>query len=142
LASMHDPNHHPEASLRGSNSRESDACRTVASVERWRFHAPRIVAGSLVAALVSSPQPLMAQAPATLTVTNARAVKATSIEVISGSQVVARHPRPLAPGAKARIRLPKLKDCLVAITASFEDGAEISADGQDACTDKSVRRVD
>src|SRR5215218_11325563 len=93
----------------------------------------------VVATLISWPQSLMAQAPATLTVTNARAVKATSIEVISGSQVVARHPRPLAPGAKARIRLPKLKDCLVAITASFEDGAEISADGQDACTDKSVR---
>jgi hypothetical protein len=102
----------------------------------------RIVAGSLVATLISWPQSLMAQVPATLTVTNARAVKATSIEVISGSQVVARHPKPLAPGAKARIRLPKLKECLVAITASFEDGAEISADGQDACTDKSVRLVD
>jgi hypothetical protein len=138
---MHDPNHHPEASLRGSNSRESDACRTVASVERWTVMLARIVTGSLVATFISS-QPLMAQVPATLTVTNARAVKATSIEVISGSQVVARHRRPLAPGAKARIRLPKLKDCLVAITASFEDGAEISADGQDACTDKSVRLVD
>jgi hypothetical protein len=45
----------------------------------------RIVAGSLVATLISWPQSLMAQAP----VTNARAVRATSIEVISGSQVVA-----------------------------------------------------
>ena len=77
----------------------------------------------------------MAPVPATLTVTNAR-------EVISGSQVVARHARPLAPGAKAKIRLPKLKDCLVSITASFEDGAEISADGQDSCSDASVRLVD
>jgi hypothetical protein len=95
----------------------------------------RILTGSLVATFISS-QPMMAQVPATLTVTNARAVKATSIEVISGSQVVARHARPLAPEAS------ELKDCLVSITTSFEDGAEISADGQDACTDASVRLVD
>ena len=104
----------------------------------------RLVATFCGAALTCLPALAIAQvqhAP-TLTVTNARAAKATSIEVISGAQVVARHTRPLAAGAKAKIRLPKLKDCLVAITASFEDGAEISADGQDACTDKSVRLVD
>ena len=131
--------------MRGSNhpdERKVTPAGTVALMTGGDVMLTRIVAGSLVATLISWPQSLMAQAPATLTVTNARAVKATSIEVISGSQVVARHARPLAPGAKARIRLPKLKDCLVSITASFEDGAEISADGQDACTDKSVRLVD
>jgi hypothetical protein len=95
-------------------------------------------------ALMSLPNPVLAQARSgtIISVTNARAVKATSIEVISGEQVIARHTKPLSPGAKARIRLPKLKDCLVAINASFEDGSEISADGQDACEDTTVRLVD
>lgn len=96
------------------------------------------------AALIGLPQPVLAQAPAniTITVTNARAVKATSIEVVLGTEVVARHTKALAPGAKATIRLRKLKDCLVAINATFEDGSDVSADGQDVCADKTMRLVD
>jgi hypothetical protein len=51
-------------------------------------------------------------------------------------------PEAAGTGREGEDQASKLKDCLVAITASFEDGAEISADGQDACTDKSVRLVD
>ncbi len=100
-------------------------------------------AAGWAAALISLPQPVLAQAQSntTITVTNARAVKATAIEVVSGAEVIARHTKPLAPGAKATIRLRNLKDCLVAINAAFEDGA-ISADGQDVCADKTVRFVD
>ena len=104
--------------------------------------------GSLVplaAALVGLALPAFAQTRTgiSIQITNARASKATRVEVLLGEQVIARHTKPIAPGARATIRLPRPQDCLVAISASFEDGSgEISADGQDACNDRKVRLVD
>ena len=66
---------------------------------------------------------------------------ATTITVTAEAKPVS-HAGPLAPNAKATLKLPKMKGCLVTVTATFE-GESVSDGGDiDVCKVKLVRLTD
>jgi hypothetical protein len=76
-----------------------------------------------------------------LVITNARGVPATDIAIGANGQTV-RIKKPLAPQAKATLKLPKLTGCQVAVAASFPDEASIQMDDFDVCKDNNIRLTD
>ena len=79
--------------------------------------------------------------PSALVVTNARAVPATEMAVRFGQGAVSLQ-RPLAPGAKATLKLPKMTDCMVSVSAVFADESIIDVEELDICREKTIRLTD
>ncbi len=76
-----------------------------------------------------------------LIITNARAVPAAEVAV-RVSQGAVTLTRPLAPGAKATLKLPKMTDCIVSIFAMFEDESVVDVEEFDICREKTIRFTD
>jgi hypothetical protein len=100
-----------------------------------------VIVGAIVAAAGSAGAAPARKAPAAVTITNARAVAATDVTVRAGQDTVALT-RPLAPGSKAALKLPKMRDCLVAVSASFEDETVAEVEAFDVCREKTIRFTD
>ena len=100
-----------------------------------------VIVGAVVAAAGSAGAAAAREAPAAVTITNARAVAATDVTVRAGQGTVAVT-RPLAAGSKAALKLPKMSDCIVAVSAAFEDETVAEVDAFDVCRDKTIRFTD
>ncbi|MBQ0822256.1 hypothetical protein HPT29_022875 [Microvirga terrae] len=74
-------------------------------------------------------------------VTNARDVSATDIAIGANGQTV-RLTKPLAPKAKATLRLPRVTGCMVAVAATFEDESTAELPELDTCKDGTLRFTD
>jgi hypothetical protein len=76
-----------------------------------------------------------------LTITNARTVPVVDVTVRVGQGAVTLK-RPLAPGAKATLKLPKMSGCTVSIFALFEDEGVAEMEEFDTCRERTVRFTD
>src|SRR4051812_10490542 len=79
--------------------------------------------------------------PQAVTVINASAKTVTGV-VISAGDKTATLSKPLAPKARASVKLPKLKGCTVSVAATFEGGGKSDTDALDVCKEKSIRFTD
>jgi hypothetical protein len=71
---------------------------------------------------------------------NARSAAVTGVSVTSAAgKSVGKLKKPLEPGKKLSIKLPKNSGCTFAINASFADDAEFDQADVDLCADKTVR---
>ena len=93
------------------------------------------------AAPAAKPKKRAAGPPAAVTVTNASKSTATEV-VITADDKTAKTSKPLAPKAKATVKLPKLKGCMVSVAASFEGEAQADLGEFDVCKDKNIRFTD
>jgi hypothetical protein len=84
----------------------------------------------------SKPKPVSA-----VVITNAREVPATDIAIGANGKTV-RLAKPLAPKAKATLKLPKMTGCMVAVAATFEDESTAELPELDVCRDGSLRLTD
>lgn len=91
-------------------------------------------------ALAAKPRPAAKPIP-TVTLTNASASTATEI-VVSAGDMTAKLDKPLLAKAKASLRLPKLKGCVVSVAASFEGEGQVEVGEFNVCKDKSIRFTD
>jgi hypothetical protein len=95
-----------------------------------------VVAATLATSAFAQPKN---RPPAALTVTNGTDQTATEVVVAAGDQSV-KLAKPLAPKAKATLRLPaKMKGCIVSVSASFEDEGQAEIAEHNVCKDRSVR---
>ena len=99
-----------------------------------------IVVGAVIAAGAAAAAPAR-KAPAAVTIANARAAAATDVAIRIGEGTVTLA-RPLAPGARAALRLPKMSDCIVAVSAAFEDETVAEVEAFDVCREKTIRFTD
>ena len=74
-------------------------------------------------------------------VTNASQHIATNV-TITGEGKDAKLTKPLKPKAKASVKLPKLKGCIVTVAATFEGEGQVEAGEFDVCKDKNIRFTD
>ncbi len=98
-------------------------------------------AGLLLSATAAMAAPTKTNPASTVVITNAREVAATDISVDVDGQTV-RLAKPLAPKAKATLKLPKMSGCVVAVAAAFEDESTAELPELDVCKDKTVRFTD
>ena len=74
-------------------------------------------------------------------VTNASKNTATDV-TITGEGKDAKLTKPLKPNAKASVKLPRLKGCIVTVAATFEGEGQVEAGEFDVCKDKNIRFTD
>ena len=74
-------------------------------------------------------------------VMNASAHTATAV-TITGEGKDAKVSKPLKPKAKATVKLPKLKGCMVSVAATFEGENQADLGEFDVCKDKNIRFTD
>jgi hypothetical protein len=74
-------------------------------------------------------------------VTNASKNTATDV-TITGEGKDAKLTKPLNPNAKASVKLPRLKGCIVTVAATFEGEGQVEAGEFDVCKDKNIRFTD
>ncbi len=89
----------------------------------------------------AKPKPRKPRGPVparSLTVQNASANTLTALEV-SGDGKSARLANPIKAGGKASLKLPAMKRCVVAVSASFEGAGQAEASEFDICNDKTIR---
>ena len=99
-----------------------------------------IVVGAVLPAGAAAAAPAR-KAPAAVTIANAGAAAATDVAIRIGEGTVTLA-RPLAPGARAALRLPKMSDCIVAVSAAFEDETVAEVEAFDVCREKTIRFTD
>ena len=93
----------------------------------------------------AKPRAKRAAAPkpaASVTVTNASTHTATRIVITGEDEKTATVSKPLAPKAKAVVKLPKLKGCTVAVQATFESEGLVDVGEFDVCKEKTIRFTD
>lgn len=73
-----------------------------------------------------------------MAVINATANTATEIVITTGDKTT-KLSKPLAPKARATVRLPKMKGCTVSVEATFEGGGKSDAETFDVCKERSIR---
>jgi hypothetical protein len=95
----------------------------------------------LLAATAAMAAPTKPNPASAVLITNAREVTVTDISVEAAGQTV-RLAKPLAPKAKATLKLPKMSGCIVAVAATFEDESTAELPELDVCKDKTVRFTD
>jgi len=78
--------------------------------------------------------------PASITVINASTAVATDVTV-GTEEKMARLPKPLQPKARAVLKLPRLKGCIVSVRANLEGIGEIDTAEFNVCKEKSIRLV-
>jgi len=86
-------------------------------------------------------QPPKTQAATAVTIVNGSELSAKTITVLSDAKAVSQA-GPLAPKAKATLRLPKMTGCLVTVAATFEGGSVSDGRTIDLCKVKLVRLTD
>jgi hypothetical protein len=59
--------------------------------------------------------------------------------VITAGDKTTKLSKPLAPKARATVRLPKMKGCTVSVAATFEDGGKSDTDAFNVCQEKLIR---
>ena len=74
-------------------------------------------------------------------VTNASKNTATQVTITAEGKD-AKLTKPLKPKAKASVKLPKLKGCIVTVAATFEGEGQADAGEFDVCKDKNIRFTD
>ena len=87
------------------------------------------------------PKPKRKGPPGAVTVINASANTATGVVITAGDKT-ATLSKPLAPKARATVKLPKMKGCTVSVAATFEGGGKSDADTFDVCKETSIRFTD
>jgi hypothetical protein len=103
--------------------------------------APSAAAAPTEAAPAAKPKKRGPTPASTVVVTNASKNIATEV-TITGEGKDARLTKPLKPMAKASVKLPKLKGCIVTVAATFEGEGHVEAGEFDVCKDKSIRFTD
>lgn len=101
-----------------------------------RLYAAAGLAIVATGALAAPPKPASA-----LLITNARAVPAVEVVIGAGEKTVGL-PKPLAPKAKATLKLPKVTGCTVSVSATFADESVVEMDDFDVCKEKTIRFTD
>ena len=79
--------------------------------------------------------------PSSVTVINATASPVTGIVITAGDKTT-KLSKPLAPKARATVKLPKMQGCTVSVAATFEGGGKSDAETFDVCKEKSIRFTD
>jgi len=83
------------------------------------------------------------QSTVDVTVVNSRAAGLVELQATeSGFPRWKKIAGPLKAGQKAAARVPRGKDCLVDLHATFDDGQSTDATGVDACTNKTLNLTD
>ena len=100
-----------------------------------------MVAGAALALACTGAVAQSGKPASALIITNARTVAAADVTVRVGQGAVTLK-RPLAPGAKTTLKLPKMSGCTVSIFAIFEDEAVAEMEEFDTCREKTVRFTD
>ena len=95
----------------------------------------------LLAATGAVASPTKPNPASAVLVTNSREVAVTDMAIEAGGQTV-RLAKPLAPKAKATLKLPKMSGCIVAVAATFEDESTADLSELDVCKDRNVRFTD
>lgn len=101
-----------------------------------------MLAAVTIALAAAAPALAQSRPPAQISIHNMRAAPLTMFEIsTTGDQprLVGRIARPLAPGARATVRLSKPVGCEYYVLARFSDGAESDAESTDLCRDRSIR---
>jgi hypothetical protein len=73
-----------------------------------------------------------------VTVVNASAKTVTGVVITAGDKTTMLS-KPLAPKARASIKLPKMKGCTVSVAATFEGGGKSDTDAFNVCKEKLIR---
>jgi hypothetical protein len=122
------------------------ACATLLAADLAVAQAPAPAAPEADApAAPAKPRAKRAAAPkpaSAVTVTNASTHTATRIVMTGEDEQAATVSKPLAPKAKAVVKLPKLKGCTVAVQATFESEGLVDVGEFDVCKDKTIRFTD
>ena len=100
---------------------------------------PESPAAGAAAAKARSKTPRPAQV---VTLTNASAQTATEIVITGDDDKSAKLAKPLAAKAKASLKLPKLKGCMVHVAAVFEGEGQVDLGDFDVCKKKTIRFTD
>ena len=87
------------------------------------------------------PSPKQKGPPRAVTVVNASAKTVTGVIITAGDKT-ATFSKPLAPKARASVKLPTMKGCTVSVAATFEGGGTSDADAFDVCKEKLIRFTD
>ena len=104
---------------------------------------PALAGLSLLAAVPALSQ--STRPPAQVTVTNARTVPLTALEIATTDEqprLVAKLAKPLAPGKSTTLRLNKPQGCAYAVMGRFADDVENDSDSWDVCRDRTIRFTD
>ena len=92
-------------------------------------------------AAAPKPAPKQKGPPRAVTVVNASTKAVTEVAITAGN-TTASLSKPLAPKARAAVKLPKMKGCTVSVAATFEGGGKSDADAFDICQEKLIRFTD
>ena len=89
-------------------------------------------------AAAPKPKPKRKGPPGAVTVVNASAKTVTGVVITAGDKTTTLS-KPLAPKARASIKLPKMKGCTVSVAATFEGGGKSDTDAFNVCKEKLIR---
>src|SRR3954452_2441608 len=89
-------------------------------------------------AAAPKPSPKQKRPPRAVTVVNASAKTVTGVIITAGDRT-ATLSKPLAPKARASVKLPTMKGCTVSVAATFEDGGKSDTDAFNVCQEKLIR---
>jgi hypothetical protein len=103
--------------------------------------APAAAATPAAAAPSAKPKKRGPTPASAVVVTNASKNTATNV-TITGEGKDARLTKALKPKAKASVKLPKLKGCIVTVAATFEGEGQVEAGEFNVCKDKNIRFTD
>ena len=106
--------------------------------------APAPADAPVAAEPAAAPKPKLRPKPSgpSLTVVNARDTAATQVAVVAGDKTI-RTSKPLAPKARAVMKLPRMKGCTVTVAAAYAGDDALTEVGEvNVCKEKSVRLVD
>ena len=92
-------------------------------------------------AAAPKPKPNQKGPPRAVTVVNASTKTVTEVAITAGDKT-ASLAKPLAPKARAAVKLPKMKGCTVSVAATFEGGGKSDADAFNVCREKLIRFTD
>ena len=103
--------------------------------------APAAAAAPAATAPAAKPRKRGPTPASAVVVTNASKNTATDV-TITGEGKDAKLTKPLKPNAKASVKLPRLKGCIVTVAATFEGEGQVEAGEFDVCKDKNIRFTD
>ena len=92
-------------------------------------------------AAAPKPKPNQKGPPGAVTVVNASTKAVTEVTITAGDKTASLS-KPLAPKARAAVKLPKMKGCTVSVAATFDGGSKSGADAFDVCKEKLIRFTD
>jgi hypothetical protein len=95
-------------------------------------------AGAAPEATAPKPSPKQKRPPRAVTVVNASAKTVTGVIITAGDRT-ATLSKPLAPKARASVKLPTMKGCTVSVAATFEGGGKSDTDAFNVCQEKLIR---